>query len=129
MSSRPMVGEQVLYPELSYELVEIAFEIHNTLGPGFSEDIYENAFEMELEMHKIPYDRQKPITVCYKGKPLGVYRLDLVIGNKIIIELKAVSALNDLFKQQLLSYLKATDIELGILINFWQLASRARPYR
>ncbi len=118
MSNKPLVGDQVLYPELSYKLMEIAFEIHNLLGPGFTEDIYENAYVMELEERNIPYERQKPITVCYKGKPLGIYRLDLVVDNKIILELKAVAALTDLYKQQLFSYLKATGIELGILINF-----------
>ncbi len=103
MSSRPLVGEKVLYPELSYRIMEIAFEIHNILGPGFTEDIYENAYVMELEAHNIPYERQKPITICYKGKPLGSYRLDLVVEDKIIIELKAGAAIIDLYKQQLLS--------------------------
>jgi GxxExxY protein len=118
MNNKNVVGDLVLFPELSFKLMEIAFEIHNVLGPGFTEDIYENAFVMELENRQILYEQQKPITVCYKGKPLGIYRLDLLVENSIILELKAVAALNDLCKQQLLSYLKATDIGLGILINF-----------
>lgn len=118
MNKKPAVGGQVLFPELSFKLMEIAFEIHNVLGPGFPEDIYECAFVMELENRQISYEQQKPITVCYKGKPLGIYRLDLFVENSIILELKAVTTLNDLYKQQLLSYLKATDVGLGILINF-----------
>jgi GxxExxY protein len=96
----------------------IVFQAHNTLGPGFTEDIYEEATVHDLETQDIPLERQKTIQVRYKGRVVGAYRLDLIIDGKIILELKAVSALNDVFKQQLLSYLKATDLRLGILINF-----------
>jgi GxxExxY protein len=111
-------GENILFPELSYQLMGIAFDIHNILGPGFSENIYEAAFVKELFIHRIPFGQQTPLEVCYKGEMIGIYRLDLLIDNKIVIELKAVSALNDLFKQQTLSYLKAGNYRLGILINF-----------
>lgn len=115
--SKPL-RDHVLYPELSYKLIEIAFEVHNQLGPGFSEDIYEKAVICELEALQIPYEQQKLIRVFNKGQAIGVYRLDLVIDGKIILELKALSGLNDLFKQQLLSYLIATDLRLGILVDF-----------
>jgi GxxExxY protein len=101
--------------------MELVFEIHNRLGPRFTEYIYEEALSYELEAHQIPYERQKPIKVFYKGKDLGLYKLDLVIDGKIILELKAVTELNDLFKAQVLSYLKATGLRLGILINFGSL--------
>jgi GxxExxY protein len=110
--------EHILFPELSYQLMSIMFEVHNQLGPGYTEDIYEKAVVYELKCRGIAYEEQKPILVTYKGQPMGYYRLDLVIDEKIILELKAVSSLNDLFKQQLLSYLKATDLRLGLLINF-----------
>jgi GxxExxY protein len=96
-----LVGEDVVYPELSYKLMGIAFDIHNILGPGFSENIYEAAFVKELANNQIPFEQQKQIEVCYKGEIIGVYRLDLLIDNKIVIELKAVNDLNDVFKQQL----------------------------
>ncbi len=112
------VGEKVLYPEMSYKIMQIVFEIHNTLGPGFTEDIYEEATICELESQQIPFEKQKPIEVYFKGKMIGLYRLDLIIDGKIILELKAVSALNDVYKSQLRSYLKATGLHLGILINF-----------
>lgn len=115
---KQVVGEKVIYPELSYQLMKIMFEVHNQLGPGFGEDFYERAVALELENQKIPYERQKAIEVFYKGKLLGTYRLDLVIDEKIILELKAVAILNDTFKQQTLSYLKATGLKLGILVNF-----------
>jgi GxxExxY protein len=116
-----VVGENVLFPELSYELMGICFEIHNTVGPGFTENIYETAFAFELTNHKIPFEQQKPINVPYKKVFLGAYRLDFVIDEKIIVELKAVNTLNDLYKQQVVSYLKATGYNLGLLINFGSL--------
>ncbi len=109
---------EILYPELSYSIMEIAYEIHNQLGPGFTEEMYEQAFIYELESRGIPYERQKVISVGYKGKPLGTYRLDLVIDSKIIVELKAVAQINDLFREQVRSYLRATKMKLGLLINF-----------
>ncbi|OJX40735.1 MAG: hypothetical protein BGO78_05820 [Chloroflexi bacterium 44-23] len=98
--------------------MKIAFEIHNTLGPGFSENIYEAAFIQELRRNNIFAEEQKPILVKYKGVVLGEYRLDLVIENIIVLELKAVAGINEIFKQQLLSYLKAGNYRLGLLLNF-----------
>ena len=111
-------GEGVIYPELSYSIMQAVFEVHNQLGPGFTEEIYEAALAIELEAQHIPYKCQSPIQVYCKGHALGVYRLDLIVDDKIILELKAVSALADIHRQQLLSYLKATNLRLGILINF-----------
>jgi len=112
------VGDQVFYPELSFAIMEIAFEIHNIIGPGFTENIYEEAFVYELANRQMPFEQQKPIEVFYKGLCVGFYRLDFLVDQKIIVELKAVSALNDLYKQQVNSYLKATGLRLGLLINF-----------
>ncbi len=109
---------KVLYPELSYQIMNIMYEVHNQLGPGFTEDIYEKAVVYELKNCQIPFEAQRTIDVIYKGQNLGTYRLDLIVDNKIILELKAVSDLNDVYKHQLLSYLKATNLRLGILINF-----------
>jgi len=102
---RKAVGDQVIYPEISFEINKIAFEIHNTIGPGFTENIYEEAFVYELTNRQIPFEQQKTIEVFYKGLCVGSYKLDLLVDQKIIVELKAVSALNDLFKQQVYSYL------------------------
>ena len=115
---RKAVGDQVIYPEISFEINKIAFEIHNTIGPGFTENLYEEAFVYELTNRQIPFEQQKTIEVFYKGLCVGSYKLDLLVDQKIIVELKAVSALNDLFKQQVYSYLKATGFKLGLLINF-----------
>jgi GxxExxY protein len=112
------VGDQVLFPELCYKILEICFDIHNAIGPGFTENIYETAFAYELTSRKVAFEQQKPITVPYKNTVLGIYRLDFVIDQKIIVELKAVNALDTIFKQQVVSYLKATSLKLGLLINF-----------
>ncbi|MEW5989355.1 MAG: GxxExxY protein [Chloroflexota bacterium] len=113
-----MKTEGIIYPELSYEIMGAIYEVHNALGPGFLEGIYQEALMRELEMRHIPFEREKTVTVTYKGHVVGIHRLDIIVDNKIILELKAVSALNDTFKQQLKSYLKATRLQLGILVNF-----------
>ncbi len=113
-----MRADGILYKELSYRVMEAIFEVHNTLGPGFLESIYEEALAYELELRGIPFERQKAITVRYKGREIGTHRLDFVIDGKIVLELKATAALTDSFKQQTLSYLKATGLRLGILVNF-----------
>lgn len=98
--------------------MKLAFEVHNELGSGYSEDIYERALMIELQQNNIPFESQKCVEVTYKGQKIGVYRLDIVVDGKIVLELKAVKELTDGFRQQLLSYLKASGIHLGILINF-----------
>ena len=108
----------VIYRELSYRVMQAIFEVHNTLGPGFLESVYEEALARELEMREIPFTRQEEVKVTYKGEVVGTHRLDLVVDGKIVLELKAVSELNNIFKQQLLSYLKASGLRLGILVNF-----------
>ncbi len=116
MNAKPQ--KELIYSELTFKIIELAFEVHNQLGPGFSEEIYEKAMICEFRRNNIPFEQQRPIEVCYKGELLGIYRLDLVVDDKVILELKAVSAINDIHKQQLLSYLKATHLRLGLLINF-----------
>ena len=110
--------DKVIYRDLSYQVMQAVFEVHNTLGPGFAESVYEEALAYELELRDIPFERQQVVTVRYKGRVVGTHRLDLVVDGKILLELKAVSALTDVFKQQTLSYLKATGLKLGILVNF-----------
>lgn len=109
---------RVIHPVLSYQIMQAVFEVHNTLGPGFLESVYEEALAFELDLRGIPFVRQETVEVRYKGRVVGAQRLDLVIDGRILLELKAVSALTDVFKQQTLSYLKATGLKLGILINF-----------
>jgi GxxExxY protein len=113
-----MSTDKIVYPELSHRIMEAAFEVHNVLGPGYLEDLYEEALVLELGLRGIPLERQKTIPVSYKGHSIGTHRLDLLADGTVILELKAASALTDVFKQQTLSYLKATGLRLGILMNF-----------
>lgn len=98
--------------------MEAVFEVHNTLGVGFIEKVYEEALAHELALRGIPFEQQKRVTISYKKQVVGKHRLDIVVDGKIVLELKAVSELTDVFKQRVLSYLKATELKLGILINF-----------
>lgn len=109
---------ELLHKELSYKLVGIAMDIHRALGTGFLEKTYQKAYELELKINKIGFESQKKIKITYKNVDLGFQILDLVIDDKIIIEIKAVSELLPIHKAQLMSYLKATKYELGILVNF-----------
>ena len=110
--------EDFIYKELSYKIMEAVFEVHNIIGPGYPEDKYEKALCKEFRDRGIGYEKQKIAKVIYKDEDLGDFRLDLVVEDKTILELKAVSELNEVFEAQVYSYLKATGLKLGILINF-----------
>ncbi len=109
---------EILFKELSFKIVGCAMEVHRTLGPGFLEAVYLNALAHELTLSGIPFEAQKRLAITYKGKLVGEYIADLVIDNKVIIELKAISRLNSSHTAQALNYLTATGLKLAILINF-----------
>ncbi|MDA3824089.1 MAG: GxxExxY protein [Bacteroidales bacterium] len=108
----------VVYKELSYEVMAAVFEVYNTLGFGFLEKVYERALLKELCLRGIPVEAQKEIKVFYKGDEIGTYFADLVVNDEILLELKAVESLNNIHKAQVLNFLKATGFKLGLLINF-----------
>jgi len=105
--------------ELSGKVIGAAIEVHKILGPGLLESAYEECLCHELELRAIPFERQKELPLEYKGVALDCgYRLDLVVANKLILELKTCEALEPIHEAQLLTYLKLTGIKLGLLINF-----------
>lgn len=108
----------VLYKDLSYEIMSAVFEVHNTLGFGFLEKVYENALMKELTSRGLQVQAQKEIRIFYKEQDVGIYFADLVVNGEILIELKAVESLSNLHKAQIMNYLKATGLKLGLLINF-----------
>ena len=108
----------LLYEKLTHEIIGAAMEVHRNLGPGFSERIYEKALKIELAERKVPFDTQRRIRISYKGCKIGDQILDIVVDDKIIIELKATDSLNTFYEAQLISYLKATKCQIGLLINF-----------
>jgi GxxExxY protein len=105
--------------KLTGEVIGAAIEVHKALGPGLLESAYEECLCRELDLRKIAYERQKELPVEYKGVRLDCgYRLDVVVGDKLIVELKAVESLLPIHKAQLLTYLKLTGIKTGLIINF-----------
>ncbi|MEJ2730496.1 MAG: GxxExxY protein [Deltaproteobacteria bacterium] len=110
--------EKHAFEKLSEVIIGAAIKVHKELGPGFLESIYEQALKIELSETNLNFDCQKEIKIEYHGKEVGTHRLDLVIENSIIVELKAVKELTDTHFAQLISYLKATDRKVGLLLNF-----------
>lgn len=108
----------ILFKELSFSVVGAAMEVHKVLGPGFLESVYQLALEKELTLRGIPFRNQVELPVFYKGDLVGIYKADLIIDNKIIIEIKGISRLNTSHQAQALHYLAATGLQLAILINF-----------
>ena len=104
--------------QLAYQLIGAAMEVHSTLGPGYLEAVYEEALCVELEERSIPFKRQAAFAINYKGRTVGEGRLDVLVGGKLIVELKAVDAILPIHEAQVLSYLKATGHPLALVINF-----------
>lgn len=109
-----------LYKELSYAVIGAAIEVHKELGPGFPEAVYQASLEQELTLREIRYTSQFHIPVRYKNVVVADYYLDLVVDNKIDIELKAVSEPASIHEAQTLTYFKASGLRLGLLFNFGQ---------
>lgn len=108
----------LLYEELSYTLRGIFFKVYNELGPGFKEDVYVRAILALLDENKISYEKEKQFNINFRNTEIGTTRIDLVVDNKIIIEIKATNLNNSIFEKQILSYLKSTNLSLGFLVNF-----------
>jgi GxxExxY protein len=104
---------------LSSEIIGAAIAVHKELGPGLLESVYESALAVELGDRRIPLARQVDIQVRYKGKPLpGHLRLDLLVAQRVVVEVKAVERVHELHEAQLLSYLRLASLRVGLLINF-----------
>jgi GxxExxY protein len=105
--------------ELTGSVIGAAIEVHKTLGPGLLESIYEECLCRELELREISYERQKEIPIEYKGSKLDCsYRIDILVANKLILEIKACEVIQGVHEAQLLTYLKLTGLKVGLLINF-----------
>jgi GxxExxY protein len=104
---------------LTGEIIGAAIEVHKVLGPGLLESAYEECLCLELRIRRISFERQKPLPVKYKGKSLDCgYRLDMVVENRVILELKACERIDEIHKAQLLTYLKLSELKIGLLLNF-----------
>ena len=108
----------MLYQDLSDKIIKCFYEVYNILGYGFLEKVYESALFNELKISGLNCERQKKIDVYYKATLIGEYYADIIVEDKIILELKAAEAICEEHEFQLINYLKATNIEVGLLLNF-----------
>lgn len=108
----------MLHSELTRNIIGAAMEVHGILGSGFLESVYEEALAIEFDLRRIPYERQKPIDVRYKGRPAKQFICDFVVSDKVLVELKAIKEISDIEQAQVLNYLKSSRLNLGLLLNF-----------
>ena len=108
----------LLYEEITNKILAACFDVSKELGAGFLESIYQNALMIALQEKELTIEREHPLAVSFRGQIVGQFYADILVEDKIILELKAVSALTDIHKAQLINYLKATGIEVGLLLNF-----------
>ena len=114
---------------LTQQIIGCAYKVHNTLGPGFLEKVYENALRIELEKLGLRVKQQEPISVEYEGQVVGKYYADLWVDERVVVELKAAQALAKEHEVQLVNYLTATRIDLGLLLNFGPSVQVKRKFR
>lgn len=113
------MDDTLLHKNESFKIIGAAMEVHKTLGCGFVEPVYQEALAIEMAKRNIPFEREKELAINYKGNKLSkTFRADFICYNKINLELKAVSEFTDEHYAQIYSYLKASKMDLGILINF-----------
>jgi GxxExxY protein len=108
----------VEFAPLTYDIIGAAMEVHSLLGPGFLESIYKHALLHELHLRGVDARTEVEVHISYKEHHIGKHRIDILVGNSVIVEIKGVSAINDVHIAQALSYLKATNLELALILNF-----------
>lgn len=117
--SLPAFGQLSDEEELTArEVLGAALEIHRVLGPGYRENFYRKAMCVELQARRLAFEKERPVEVHYRGTLLGTHRIDLIAQGLVIVELKAVERLDPVHRNQVVAYLKATKLRLGLLINF-----------
>jgi len=121
-----LYNDNYKHSEITEKVIRAFYKVYNTLGYGFLEKVYENALFIELTENGLTVERQGQIKVYYDGKEVGVYFADLIIERSVIIELKATDVLCEEHEFQLINYLKATEIEVGLLLNFGKKAELKR---
>ncbi len=113
-----MAKNKLLHAALTDQILQAFYTVYNTLGYGFLEKVYENALTLELKQRGLQVEQQAPVLVYYAGQPIGKYFADLLVENKVIVELKTAEAIGAAHEAQLLNYLRATGIEVGLILNF-----------
>jgi len=122
------LSKSLKYTDLTEQIISCAYEVHRVLGSSYKKKVYENALVEELLRRGLLAEPQKGIVVRYKGTVVGDYVADIIVENVIIIELKALEKLHDIHEIQLKNYLKATGVEIGLLINFGKSVEVRRKF-
>jgi len=104
--------------QVTEQIIGAAIEVHRHLGPGLLESVYEEALAVEFDLRGLPYARQVPVPLAYKGREIGEYRLDLLVADSVVVEVKSVERQDPVFTAQLLTYLRLAGKRVGLLINF-----------
>ncbi|MFZ5800960.1 MAG: GxxExxY protein [Candidatus Omnitrophota bacterium] len=112
------MGTDYLYKDLTYKIIGALFEVHKNLGAVHKENIYHEAIKIELKLQNIPFEEEKSLEVKYKGQPIGAYKPDFIIDNKVILEIKAVPILAKPMLDQMYYYVKGSKYKLALLANF-----------
>ena len=115
-----------IYDDLSYVVIGAAMEVHSELGPGFPEKVYHEALMIALAERDVPAEKQVTFTVDFHGSPVGEFRLDILVDEALVVELKALDELSSKHQQQVISYLTVTGREVGLLLNFGTRSLRWR---
>ena len=114
---------------LTERIIACCYKVHSELGPGFKEKIYHAALKLAFNQEGLKYETEKRFEVCYQGKKVGILIVDLVIEDKIIFEIKAITGnIPDVFKYQVLSYLKASNLRVGLLVNFGNKSCQVKRF-
>jgi len=114
---------------LTERIIACCYKVHSELGPGFIEKIYHAALKLAFNQEGLKYETEKRFEVCYQGKKVGILIVDLVIENKVIFEIKAITGnIPDVFKYQVLSYLKASNLKVGLLVNFGNKSCQVKRF-
>jgi GxxExxY protein len=109
---------ELIYEDLTRQIIGIAMRVHRNLGAGFVEKVYQRALYLEFKNSKIKFEREKEIEIKYTGARIGYFNADFIIDDKVIIELKATDHIGDIHLAQIISYLKAAGLKVGLIINF-----------
>jgi GxxExxY protein len=114
---------------LTERIIGCCFNVHSELGPGFKERIYHNAMELALKKEKLTYKRENAYKVSYQNVPVGNFKADLVVQDKVIVELKSLAGnIPRIFESQIISYLKASELKVGLLVNFGNHSCQIRRF-
>ena len=113
-----MINKKYKHSALTEKIINCAMQVHSVLGNGFQEVIYQRALAIEMEMQGLPFKREHEMEIYYKGQSVGTRRVDFLVDKKVMVEIKALVALEDVHLAQAINYCEAYDIEVGLLINF-----------